>query len=167
MLPARQLSRSGPAEPSETFSLSLGSQLDTRTGVASCLRLWPPVSPCCVGSCEAPGRVTRLRARNTRASVELPGQDTILIREREPVRVSSPGSPGSILDCCCCHLCSLLVCPQPLPIVRCQCADIPHQLRGLSPRGHQISTSSSPHPPSLIRPHRSRDLNTALPLAPY
>ena len=83
-----------PGEPSETFSLSLGSQLDTRTGVASCLRLWPPVSPCCVGSCEAPGRVTRLRARNTRASVELPGQDTILIRERErePVRVSSPGS---------------------------------------------------------------------------
>ena len=82
MLPARQLSQSLPAEPSETFSLSLGSQLDTRTGVASCLRLWPPVSVC-VGSCEAPGRVTRLRARNTRAIVELPGQDTILIRERE------------------------------------------------------------------------------------
>ena len=89
-------------------------------------------------------------------------------REREPVRVSSPGSSKDrSLTAAAAIYAACWWCPQPLPIVRCQCADIPHQLRGLSPRGHQISTSSSPHPPSLIRQHRSRDLNTALQLAPH
>ena len=51
-----------PGEPSETFSLSLGSQLDTRTGVASCLRLWPPPR---VGVCWL--------LRGSRPSDEAPG----------------------------------------------------------------------------------------------
>ena len=56
------------------------------------LLAWPP--SLCVCSCEAPGRVTRLRLA-TPVRVSSPGQDMILIlRARAPVRVSS--SPGSI-----------------------------------------------------------------------
>ena len=99
----RRLSRFHLAR-SSTLARALRAALASRVGVCWLLRGSRP-------SDEAPGSQHPCDCRAPRPRHNIDPKE----REREPVRLSSPGSQGSILCCCCCHLS-----PQPLPIVRCQ-----------------------------------------------